>query len=473
MLLFTRCVAIALLGATSARASKFEDNPVTTSFEDKALLNHHHPAFGADVAPEVIEYRIAEVVEPLPRVTNASTPQPEATVGAANFRRLEASNADIERLEKYFGTPMELNFATLNKQYKSAKVDPAPWPSSYWPVYADGINYRWQGSDVLSPSEKYATAYGLSVKEFTAKVSQSNGILSQSRRRSCKVTSECDSLKDGSVCGIRQGESKGYCIPGWFGICHAWAPAAILEKEPKCAVKKGSVTFQPYDIKGLLTQIYDGASVDTVFTGARFNGPDIPAVFDEYGRYKDAARRDLGPGFFHIAITNIMGKFKKGFVVDVTAGSEVWNQPVRDYEIAETKALTLSQGAKEYFQTNKYPFNSDAKSLMYVHTKFRWIVESGEDGPLVETGEVDRYTQTGDYEYLLELDAQNNIIGGETDSISNVYAVPRLDSSTNNRGSSDYSCANTRDTGTHSRYSSANDRCTLTLTNARYTSSND
>jgi hypothetical protein len=330
-------------------------------------------------------------------------------------RHLETATADgnIAKLENHFQTTMVRNLATLSTDsYRSAKFEPAPWPGSYWPVYADGINYRWNSPD-LSPSEKYATAYGLNVKAFTDTISRSNGILSQSWRRSCSQNAHCNGLNDGSVCGIRRGETKGYCIPGWFGICHAWAPAAFLEKEPRCAVKKGTVTFQPFDIKALLTQVYDGASVTTVFTGARFNGPDSPANTDSYGRYNDAARRDLGAGFFHIAITNIMGKFKKSFIVDVTAGSEVWNQPVRSYDIATITPLTLKQGAKTYFGVNTYPFNSAAVSLAYVNTKFRWIVESEENGPLVETGKVDEYTQTRNYEYLLELDAQKNIIGGE------------------------------------------------------------
>ncbi|GAB9474964.1 Elicitor-like transglutaminase, partial [Globisporangium polare] len=415
---FAALAAVAALASSSSfvTGAPIENLPVTI-MDDREPLTHFHPAFGAQVPNKVIEYRIERVEEPLSKEeANVIFPSNDssdasATVSPARMRQLEATNGDIQRLESYFGTTMERNVDTL-KQWSTSSSDSAPWPSSYWPIYADGINYRWNGNQP-SAAEKYANAYGKNAKTFMSAVSQSTGILSQSKRKSCKKTSECDSLKDGSICGIRQGETKGYCIPGWFGICHAWSPAAIMEPEPKCAVKKGSVTFQPFDIKALLTQIYDGAAVETVFTGARFNGPDFPENKDEYGRYNDAARRDLGPGFFHIAIHNIMGKFKKSFVVDVTAGAEVWNQPVRDYQVVESKMLTLEEGAQQFFNTLTYPFNKEAAKLMYVNTLFRWIVESGEDGPLVSTGKVDSYTASANYKYVLELDSDNNILGGE------------------------------------------------------------
>ncbi|CAI5737112.1 unnamed protein product [Peronospora destructor] len=82
------------------------------------------------------------------------------------------------------------------------------------------------------------------------------------------------------------------------------------------------VTFHVLDIKALLTEVDDGAKISTVFTGARFNGPDKASGLDQYGRYIDATRRDISAGFFHIAITNIMGMHQTSFVIDVTAGLE-------------------------------------------------------------------------------------------------------------------------------------------------------
>ncbi|TYZ60611.1 hypothetical protein PybrP1_004279 [[Pythium] brassicae (nom. inval.)] len=134
---------------------------------------------------------------------------------------------------------------------------------------------------------------------------------------------------------------------------------------------------------------------------------------DQYGRFKDITRRDIGAGFFHIAVTNMLGLLRHSFIVDVTAGAEVWNQPVRSYEVLEAAAIDPAQAGRKYFRTNSYPFNPSAAKLVFVKTRFKWIVEASEDGPLVSTGKVEKSTKSADYTYILELDRSGNIIGGE------------------------------------------------------------
>ncbi|EEY65316.1 transglutaminase elicitor, putative [Phytophthora infestans T30-4] len=323
-------------------------------------------------------------------------------------RRLEAyANKDIAKLEAYFGTKMEMTLKDLPTQ---GVFTPAPWPAPYWPTYQDSINVVWsQGQP--SPAEKYAKAFGLDVKEFMDKVSKDNGVDSGSKRKQCQTDEGCESLNNGSKCAIRDGKSSGYCIPAWFGICHAWAPAAILEAEPTCPVTYNGVTFQPLDIKGLISNVYDGAGVATVFTGARYNGGDDGA--DEYGRHTNAAYRDLNPAYFHIASANILGKLNATFVADVDAAAEVWNQPVRGFKVYEQTAMSLEEAAQTFYGLEEYPWNAAAKSIVYVKSRLSWIFETYTDGGLVSSGEVDRYTTGKYYYYLLELDDAGEIIGGE------------------------------------------------------------
>ncbi|GMF42136.1 unnamed protein product [Phytophthora lilii] len=107
------------------------------------------------------------------------------------------------------------------------------------------------------------------------------------------------------------------------------------------------------DIKALLSSVYDGAGVATVFTGARFNGGvDTP---DEYGRHSNNAYRDLNPAYFHIAAANLLGKLNATFVVDVTAGAEVWNQPVRGFKVYEQTAMSLEDAAQTFYGLEEYP----------------------------------------------------------------------------------------------------------------------
>lgn len=388
-------------------ATSIEVLPFTPDVPDAKVLSRRNPAFGGPPAREMVTPVVVE---------DPTIPRAEANAAAANGstnstrRKLEVTSLDVQKLEGYFQTPMEKNFNTIKQKYGSGGINPSPWPSSYWPTYLDSINYRWQND--ASPAEKYARAFGYNVNNFMNTVSSVNGIDSQAdSSRTCTSNSQCSRFNDGSACAKREGRSSGYCVPTWYGICHAWAPAAILEAEPRCPVTRNGVTFQVFDIKALVTAIYDDANVGVVFTGARYNGAGSSR--DEYGRFTDAAERDLGPGFFHIATTNIMGRFGKSFVVDVNADAQVWNQPVRSYTIRTSSVMSASAGAQKYFNVARYPFNDAAVNVAYVELGFRYINEYIQDGPLVSSGIVDSATVDKTYYYLLELDAQQNIIGGE------------------------------------------------------------
>ncbi|POM77282.1 Transglutaminase elicitor, partial [Phytophthora palmivora] len=323
-------------------------------------------------------------------------------------RQLESnSNKDIAKLEAYFGTSMEMTLANLPTV---GVHTPSPWPGPYWPTYQDSINVIWSPGEP-SAAEKYATAFGLDVTDFMDKVSKDNGIDSMSSHTVCSSDSDCSSLTDGSSCAIRTGQSSGYCIPTWYGICHAWTPAAMLEEEPNCAVTYNGVTFQPLDIKALLSDVYDGATVSTVFTGTRYNGGTDSE--DEYGRHSNDAYRDLNPAYFHIAAANLLGKLNATFIADVTAGSEVWNQPVRGFKVYEQTEMTPEEAASTFYGLEEYPWNAAAKSIVYMKTRLSWIFETYTDGGLVSSGQVDSYTTGAYYYYLLEMDDSGNIIGGE------------------------------------------------------------
>lgn len=95
---------------------------------------------------------------------------------------------------------------------------PSPWPNDYWASYKDGINVVW--GDSQSASEKYALAFGLDVKAVMTGVSEYNGIDSfkNTDKTACTSQDNCSAHNDGSVCGIRAGETSGFCIPSWYGI---------------------------------------------------------------------------------------------------------------------------------------------------------------------------------------------------------------------------------------------------------------
>lgn len=392
-----------------------------------------------------------------------------------------------------------------------------PWAANYWPTYKDSINHRWDGSSSQSPAGKYGQAFGVSGVEDA--VSSYSGIASLSSRTSCTTTSECN--RDlGESCAIRFGESSGYCIPSWFGICHAWAPVSILEPEPRNAVTHNGVTFKVNDLKALLTLAYNRSTSKFVSLRCNENDSEGEIEYDEYGRPTgyDTECLDTNPGTFHVIVANFLGLRNESFVEDRTFDYQVWNQPVRGYRVlsqsevsapeanrlvgatsvggtihnesgsvakdewshldsyavepgsgvrvvmtgtgdadlyvrfdaqptssdykcrpyeggtAETCDLTVpSDASRLYVSVNgfddsstydlsitvggdipsTYIFNDGAASFYHVKLELDYITESsaGTDGYLGDV--IDNYTQSDRYEYVLEVDADGTIAGGE------------------------------------------------------------
>ncbi|CAI5738805.1 unnamed protein product [Hyaloperonospora brassicae] len=401
-------IALALTSRSAVRGEAISDAIGTPRGQrSTATLTHSHPAFGG---PQ--------------RVTDVDRTR------RASARQLEPDLSDVARLEEFFGTAMEMNFHVLTNTYARAACDKVPWAGHYWPTYEDGINAVWRANE-LSPAEKYAAAFHLPVDAFLAQLSQSSGVLSETSSAgasaaSCRTDADCTALQDNDDdddddddgdrrCGLHGNATSGSCIPTWHGLCHARAAAAILEDEPQCAVDKNNVTFHAVDIKALLTQLYDGAEVQVVFTGTRFNGPDGSGPeLDRYGRYTNAAQKDVNPAIFHVAMANIVGKHRQSFIVDVSTNAAVSNEPVQGYELLEASIVDATTLSREHFDSDTYPFNPAATFVAKCTTRLLWTAESMEDDDaMAAAGRIDAYTVHEDYEYCLELDEDYTIIGGE------------------------------------------------------------
>lgn len=115
----------------------------------------------------------------------------------------------------------------------------------------------------------------------------------------------------------------------WWGHCHAWAAASIMEPQPPAATKAG-VSFSQDDAEGLYAETYHrifgwmyGTHYSTGGSSEAYN--DVhPAVFDEQVRYW-------------------IGQQKRALVMDFDPGNQVWNYPV----YAFSRSSTWS-GKKEY-----------------------------------------------------------------------------------------------------------------------------
>tara|TARA_B100000575_G_scaffold252768_1_gene220906 strand:- start:37 stop:1635 length:1599 start_codon:yes stop_codon:yes gene_type:complete len=215
---------------------------------------------------------------------------------------------------------------------EEGEAESIPWAGSYWPVYKDSINDKWDGPDSMSPAAKYGQAFG--IENFEDIVSEHHGIDGQDDRTACEANDDCNS-DVGETCAKRDGQEAGFCIPKWWGICHAWAPVAILEPEPQQSVTVNDVEFKINDIKALTTLAYNRTR--SRFVGLRCNEDDSEEEieYDIYDRPTgdDEECRDTNPGTYHILLANYLGLKGETFVEDRTFDNEVWNQPLRAYRI--------------------------------------------------------------------------------------------------------------------------------------------
>lgn len=307
---------------------------------------------------------------------------------------------------------------------RAGEAEQIPWADDYWSYYRDSINYRWRGQSNLSPAELYDVAFNNwtppegymdltpqsgSSSNWDPEYYEQIGPLANevhNRRGNARATNGRDDDGDGEI-----DETDDYDgIETWWGICHAWAPAAVMEPEPIRTVTYNGQVFTPSDIKGLMMITYD--STRAVMLGGRCNAKDVER--NENGRATDSECQDVNAGAFHVVITNMLGRLHRAFDEDRTYNYEVWNQPIRGYEITELReGLTAAQAnAILGLEGDGYQYNEDAVSFAEVRMTVQYITES-RPSEQPRLPEIDHYTRSDRYHYILELDGNGNIIGGE------------------------------------------------------------
>jgi hypothetical protein len=332
---------------------------------------------------------------------------------------------DPARFQRFLDEDLEYVLDELPLQ---GTADKQAWPGSYWPTYQDSTNYRWEAGE-LSPLEKYDMVFNGWVPppgfdelrpigsgcrdsdEYDEAYYEALGPAARwmsENRGNWRTHDGIDNDEDGEIdeCSDREG------IATWWGLCHAWTPAALIEEEPIEPVIIDGVTFYPSDLKALMLTVYD--SSNAVVIGGRCKTRQVER--DENGRIKDLNCRDTNAGTFHIIMANLLGRFKTGFAEDRTYNAQVWNQPVHSYHVTEMtdvdEATAIALLVIEPESVESYPFNEDAVRWSEVKVSVRYVAESMQSKqPMLPN--FSSYLRTDRYHYLLEIDADGRIIGGE------------------------------------------------------------
>lgn len=193
--------------------------------------------------------------------------------------------------------------------------------------------------------------------------------------------------------------------PYWHGLCHGWAPASLLFREPHPIVVTSvdgiRVPFGSSDVKALLTyaQQEDRTGVDGSMLAARCDD----ALDDDPDAARKPECRDINAGSFHIVVANQLGLLDASFIADITRDEQIWNQPIVGF-----KSAIVSES--DQIHPTAAP---GTQHVTTVETRLRYIREIGPSWDALPWSASARQNAEKVYRYTLELGASGEILGGE------------------------------------------------------------
>jgi len=223
-------------------------------------------------------------------------------------------------------------------------------------------------------------------------------------------------------------------VAGWMGHCHGWTPASYLLPKPVKSVKitaadgKTNITFYPEDIKALATIFWAEAKFTTKFLGSRCNYKDLSSVPKDSatGLWDDYKCFTVNPATLTLAMGNQIGIRQKNLIYDPDSNGQIWNQPVFAYEMNyfnpvsgdsgdySSSKITMAQvkenSDKQFLNFVGRKAGSKTKYVIGVTMRVKFVFENPpQKGNTQKEDNIDSRL----YKYVLELDSDENIVGGE------------------------------------------------------------
>jgi hypothetical protein len=314
------------------------------------------------------------------------------------------------------------SFKSLPKRARIAD-DRLGWSESYWPSNKGGVAYRWNHAD------PQPFRYKLHTKAELQRMSQE----------------EIARLSPAELYDISN-DDYNYTLTRrafnlysprdlwWEGICHGWAQAAINFPEPEPIVYTNRsgirVPIGASDVKALLAmhEAYNYRGEKFAFAGRRCKARgkvegeaderDHPSVrgvpAPELAESPDC--RDVNAGSFHVIISNMIGLHGKGFVADIDRFNDVWNQPIVGYEttVIGEEPVAANHRAQGIEQRLRIKLAMTyGEELKFYTPELEAQGHRNFVSKLPVTNTPHQKFLTRNYDYVLELNARGNVIGGE------------------------------------------------------------
>jgi hypothetical protein len=321
------------------------------------------------------------------------------------------------------------------------------WSGSYWPMRNGGISVRYNKNEkntigaVDRNTGNYLRYYTWSESVFRYsqpsehKIYSANADFARYVDENYSAAEKYDLLVGDlnyTLTNYMKNDGKKYAfgndVTGWFGICHGWAPASFYFSKPQHEVnlltQNGmNIRFLPDDIKALTSLFFANASFKTLFVGNR-----CEYYYPNPGWFSSPNCLSLNAGTFIIVLGNHVGRYGKNLIYEPSADPEIWNEPLRNYSFRYYNVF--SNKFSPYASSVKTPMNQLRASadpyLNYVaksnpkatyavgvfvkttHTLYTQLTDLVHDNSTAEDKD-----ESMEYDAILELDDNDNILGGE------------------------------------------------------------
>lgn len=275
----------------------------------------------------------------------------------------------------------------------SGSVAAPLWSDTYWPSRYGGAAWRWQlGQQPGDHPDADPHVYGtFSVDELSQMSDEQLNTLSPAEKYDI-VTGRFDFPTVG-----RERARTNPNLPKWFGLCHAVATVTSRYKEPQNRAFyvdfpngiRRVLTFYSSDTKALLALAAD-QTIGSAFGMGR-------SCDRNPGPNPTGGCWDTNPASLYIVLANVIGFNHSTIIMDVDPGAEKWNAVVKDYSATITPRDEINENAAPG-TVREVLVNMNVRHMLGAKPAPRPV------GPLYKT---ELYT------FTLELDRNDNIIGGE------------------------------------------------------------
>lgn len=276
----------------------------------------------------------------------------------------------------------------LSELPMSGQLDRKPWSDYYWPSVGGGIAYRWND---ISDSFNYSLYSKLQILQ-----------MSIPERYKLSPAEKFDILRGDYTFPLvhKERERTRLVKDHWEGLCHGWASASFNYVEPMFVELINddgvNIPFASSDVKALLA-LYNAyySKSETIILGGRCNNK----ILENFKIDDIDDCRDINAASFHIVLSNEIGIKKQGFVADLTVYLEVWNHPIYSFTSKIIKEKNEATAGAAFGTVKEIDIETQ---IIYVIEINPYYISLDDKQPM----------STKLYSYRLELDVNDNIIGG-------------------------------------------------------------